>query len=99
MFTSFLKSLFKKKQQPVEPPKYEQVIVLGEQHVVVRSRVNISPSLKVLDPNYAGTMIRDQIAKDITDQIINNPQLIEWINTYDMNTEWVEARIKVIPNK
>ena len=99
MFTSFLKSLFKKKQQPVEPPKYEQVIVLGEQHVVVRSRMNISPNLKVLDPNYAGTVIRDQIAKDITDQIINNPQLIEWINTYDMNTEWVEARIKVIPNK
>ena len=97
MFTSFLKLLFKKKQQPVEPPKYEQVIVLGEQHVVVRSRVNISANLKTLDPNYAGTIIRDQIVKDISEQIVNNPQLIEWINTYDMNTEWVEARVKIIP--
>ena len=94
----WFKSLFKK-QQPVEPPKYEQVIVLGEQHVVVRSRVNISPNLKMLDPNYRGTMIRNQISKDITDQIINSPQLVEWINTYDLGTEWVEARIKIIPVK
>jgi hypothetical protein len=94
----WFKSLFKK-QQPIEPPKYEQVIVLGEQHVVVRSRVNISPNLKMLDPNYRGTMIRNQISKDITDQIINSPQLVEWINTYDLGEEWVEARIKIIPNK
>jgi hypothetical protein len=94
----WLTSLFKKKQQPIEPPKYEQVVVLGEQHVVVRSRMNIPNNLKLIDPNYAGTIIRDQITKDIVDQIVNNPQLIEWINTYDMNTEWVEARIKVIPS-
>ena len=93
----WLKSLFKKKQQPIEPPKYEQVIVLGEQHVVVRSRVNVPSNLKLLDPNYASTMVKDQITRDITNQIINSPHLIEWINTYDMGTEWVEARIKVMP--
>ena len=93
----WLKSLFKKKQQHIEPPKYEQVIVLEDNHVVVRSRVNVPSNLKLLDPNYASTMVKDQIIRDITNQIINSPQLIEWINTYDMGTEWVEARIKVMP--
>ena len=95
---NWLKSLFKKKQpiQPPESPKYEPVIVLAD-HIVVRARMNVPSNLKLLDPNYASTMVRDQITRDITNQIVNSPQLIEWINTYDMGTEWVEARIKVMP--
>ena len=95
---SWLTSLFKKKQPilPPEPPKYEPVIVLAD-HIIVRARMNVPSNLKLLDPNYAGTMVRDQITKDITNQIVNSPQLIEWINTYDMGTEWVEARVKVMP--
>lgn len=96
---NWLKLFFKKKQQPIESPKYEQVIVLEEEHVVVRSRISINHNLQAIDPNYALTLIKEQVTKDIINQITTNPQLIEWVSTYDMGVEWVEGRIKIIPNK
>lgn len=99
----WIKGLFKKKlpkTNPINPLVEDKIIPHhNKSYVIVRSRCHLTPQLKMSrDFNYSESIIKQQIAKDIVNQLINNDNLIEWIGTNEFGEDWIEGRIKIIYN-
>lgn len=99
----WFKGLFRKKlpkTNPINPLVENKVIPYRTpNYVIVRSRYHLTPQLKMSkDFAYSESIIKQQIAKDIVNQLVNNDNLIEWIGTNEFGEDWIEGKIKIIYN-
>lgn len=99
----FIKSFFNKNKSPVLTPEKPLHIVPKENIEIIqlKSRMSISNFLRStnMDRNYINTLVREQISKDIANQILSSPEFVEWISLNDYGDESIEANIKIVINK
>jgi len=96
----WFKGLFgiKPKPEPVPEP-VKEIVHTPYETIVLRARVNESELQRyaIIDPNYTETQIRNQLAVDLMEQILNQ-NLIEFKrveNYYEFNQSFIEAQILV----
>jgi hypothetical protein len=98
----WFKGLFgiKPKPEPVVVPEpVKEIIYTPYETLVLRARVSESELQRyaVIDPNYTETQIKNQLAVDLMEQILNQ-NLIEFKrveNYYEHNQSFIEAQILV----
>ena len=96
----FIANLFgiKPKPEPVPEP-IKEIVYTPYETIVLRARVSESELQRyaIIDPNYTETQIRNQLAVDLMEQILNQ-NLIEFKrveNYYEFNQSFIEAQILV----
>ncbi len=98
----WFKGLFGIKSKPKPEPKPEpikEIVYTPYETIVLRARVSESELQRyaIIDPNYTETQIRNQLAVDLMEQILNQ-NLIEFKrveNYYEFNQSFIEAQILV----
>ena len=102
----WVKGLFgiKPKPEPEQQPEpIREIIHTPYETLVLRARVS-EPELQryaVIDPNYTETQIRNQLAIDLMEQILNQ-NLIEFKrveNYYEFNQSFIEAQLLITIKK
>ncbi len=93
----WFKRLFgiKPKPEPIPEP-VKEIIYTPFETVVLRARIS-EPELQryaVIDPNYTMTQVKNQLAIELMEQIINQ-NLIEYKSIQDFNQNIIEAQILV----
>ena len=95
----WFKGLFGIKPKPKPEPKPEpikEIVYTPFETVVLRARIS-EPELQryaVIDPNYTMTQVKNQLAIELMEQIINQ-NLIEYKSIQDFNQNIIEAQILV----
>ena len=96
----WFKGLFgiKPKPEPIPEP-IKEIIYTPYETLVLRARVNESELQRyaIIDPNYTETQIRNQLATDLMEQILNQ-NLIEFKRVedyYEFNQSFIEAQILI----
>ncbi len=93
----WFKSLFRAKPKPEPKPEpIKEIIHTPFETVVLRARIS-EPELQryaVIDPNYTMTQVKNQLAIELMEQIINQ-NLIEYKSIQDFGQNIVEAQILV----
>jgi hypothetical protein len=95
----WFKGLFGIKSKPKPEPKPEpikEIIHTPFETVVLKARIS-EPELQryaVIDPNYTMTQVKNQLAIELMEQIINQ-NLIEYKSIQDFNQNIIEAQILV----
>ncbi len=93
----WFKSLFRAKPKPEPKPEpIKEIIHTPFETVVLRARIS-EPELQryaVIDPNYTMTQVKNQLAIELMEQIINQ-NLIEYKSIQDFNQNIIEAQILV----
>ncbi len=93
----WFKSLFGVKPKPEPKPEpIKEIIHTPFETVVLRARIS-EPELQryaVIDPNYTMTQVKNQLAIELMEQIINQ-NLIEYKSIQDFNQNIIEAQILV----
>ena len=93
----WFKGLFGIKSKPEPKPEpIKEIIHTPFETVVLKARIS-EPELQryaVIDPNYTMTQVKNQLAIELMEQIINQ-NLIEYKSIQDFNQNIVEAQILV----
>jgi len=93
----WFKGLFGIKPKPEPKPEpIKEIIHTPFETVVLKARIS-EPELQryaVIDPNYTMTQVKNQLAIELMEQIINQ-NLIEYKSIQDFNQNIVEAQILV----
>ncbi len=95
----WFKGLFGIKSKPKPEPKPEpikEIVYTPFETVVLRARIS-EPELQryaVIDPNYTMTQVKNQLAIELMEQIMNQ-NLIEYKSIQDFGQNIVEAQILV----
>jgi hypothetical protein len=95
----WFKGLFGIKSKPKPEPKPEpikEIIHTPFETVVLKARIS-EPELQryaIIDPNYTMTQVKNQLAIELMEQIINQ-NLIEYKSIQDFNQNIIEAQILV----
>ena len=95
----WIKNLFKKKHVPINDLSNDKIDKYhNPPYIILRSRIQVTQQMKTIkDVGYVENFIKQQIAKDIADNLIND-KLMEWIEMDEFGENWVEGRIKIIYN-
>lgn len=93
----WFKGLFgvKPKPEPVPEP-IKEIVYTPYETLVLRARIS-EPELQryaVIDPNYTMTQVKNQLAMELLEQIVNQ-NLIEFKQTQDFGQNIIEAQILV----
>ncbi len=95
----WFKGLFGIKSKPKPEPKPEpikEIVYTPFETVVLRARIS-EPELQryaVIDPNYTMTQVKNQLAIELMEQIMNQ-NLIEYKSIQDFGQNIIEAQILV----
>jgi len=93
----WFKGLFGIKPKPEPKPEpIKEIIHTPFETVVLKARIS-EPELQryaVIDPNYTMTQVKNQLAIELMEQIINQ-NLIEYKSIQDFNQNIIEAQILV----
>jgi len=93
----WFKSLFGAKPKPEPKPEpIKEIVYTPYETVALRARIS-EPELQryaVIDPNYTMTQVKNQLAIELMEQIINQ-NLIEYKSIQDFNQNIIEAQILV----
>jgi hypothetical protein len=95
----WVKTLFKKKHVPINNLSNDKIDKYhNSPYIILRSRIQVTQQMKTIkDVGYVENFIKQQIAKDIADNLVNN-KMMEWIEMDEFGENWVEGRIKIIYN-
>ena len=98
----WFKGLFGVKPKPepvVVPEPIREIVHTPFETIMLRARVSESELQRyaVIDPNYTETQIRNQLASELMEQILNQ-NLIEFKrveNYYEFNQSFIEAQLLI----
>ena len=93
----WFKGLFRTKPKPEPKPEpVREIIHIPYETLMLKARIS-EPELQryaVIDPNYTMTQVKNQLAIELMEQIINQ-NLIEYKSIQDFGQNIVEAQILV----
>ncbi len=93
----WFKGLFRTKPKPEPKPEpIREIIHIPYETLMLKARIS-EPELQryaVIDPNYTMTQVKNQLAIELMEQIINQ-NLIEYKSIQDFGQNIVEAQILV----
>ena len=93
----WFKGLFRTKPKPEPKPEpIREIIHIPYETLMLKARIS-EPELQryaVIDPNYTMTQVKNQLAIELMEQIINQ-NLIEYKSIQDFNQNIIEAQILV----